>query len=247
MFIYSRAVFNKIIEDIKKFIFIFSLIMQTVYIGYLVYAIVIGAGILYVNITLLILAYTYAVFIVINQAKQKKISKNAQATVKKIYRRSKIFVNAFTLASTLYGVFIASSDAGTVAIILAAFTSIVWLLSVLLEILSYIFEKYAELITGAFEKDLYQFKKWLPGTDAPEIKDKTNRKIESLGTEYESTLDAKKILRKAEKKIKKQEKRHELRERITGRIKSILPKKKTKITTDKADNEKSKVTTADKK
>ena len=56
MFIYSRAVFNKIIEDIKKFIFIFSLIMQTVYIGYLVYAIVIGAGILYVNITLLILA-----------------------------------------------------------------------------------------------------------------------------------------------------------------------------------------------
>ena len=247
MFIYSRAVMAKILNDLKKLIFIFSLIMQTVYIAYLIYAIVIGAGILFVNIALLVLICTYTLYAVINKIGQKKISKKADKVIKKIYRRSKITVKAFTLAATIYGIIIASSKVGTLTIIFAAFTTIAWLLSVLLEIAVWVFEKYAELFTGAMEKDLYQFKKWLPGSEAPDLNEKTNQKLEVLGTSYENSLSTKKILRKAEKKIKKQEKRHERREYVADKVKSLLPKKKRKREPDKSAEEKPKITAGNKK
>lgn len=246
MFIYSRAVLFKISEDIKKFAFIFSLLTQIIYIGYLVYALIAGSGIFYANIILLVLSYTYSVFIVINRIKQSKKPEDSEKNVKKIYRRAKICINALTLGATLYGIFIATSSPDTASVIFASFTTITWLLSVLLEIVVVIFEKYSELVAAAIEKDLYQFKKWIPGTDAPEIKEKVNRKIETLGGAYESKLDAEKLLRKAEKKARNQEKRKEFRAAVTQKIRGLLPKKKA-IPTDSRDEKSETVSSGGKK
>ena len=229
MFIYSRAMIDKILQDVKKFIFIITLLMETFYIAYLIYSLAIGAGIFFANVTLLALSCAYATFTAVNQIKTTKLNKKDIRSVKKTYRIAKICVNAFTLGATLYGIVIASS-AGTASIILAALTTIMWLFSVLFEIAVAVFDKYKELVIAAFEKDIRPIVKWIPGVDAPhvDVKDSVNQKIEALGDEFEDKLKAKKIIRKAEKKIRKQEKRKELHSVIAGKIKSLLPKKKQK-------------------
>lgn len=246
MFIYSRAVLNKITEDIKRFSFIFSLLTQAVYVSYLIFALVSGVGIFFANIVLLTLSAAYAVLIVINRIEQQKHAKASTKALKKIYRRSKIAINAFTLGATLYGIFIAATAPGTASVILATFTTVMWMISILLEVALTAFEKYSELVTAALEKDIYQFKKWIPGTDAPDINERVNRKIETLGGAYESRLDAEKLLHKAQKRAKRQEKRKEIQSLITAKIKGILPKRK-ELTDTEDDGKGSSNSTADKK
>ena len=75
MFIYTRAATLKIYDDLKKFLFIFSASMQALYIGYLIYALAVGAGLLFVNIALMALSASYLTFIIVQQVKQKKLPK----------------------------------------------------------------------------------------------------------------------------------------------------------------------------
>lgn len=246
MFIYSRAVLVKIADDIKRFSFIFSLLTQAVYIGYLVFALATGAGIFFANVVLLSLSATYAVFIVINRIKQQKLRKDSTKTLKKTYRRIKIAINAFTLGATLYGIFIAADAPGAATVILATFTAVTWMISILLEIAVSAFERYSELVTAAMEKDIYQLRKWIPGTDAPNIDTRVNKKIELLGGEYGSRLDAEKALRKAQKRVKRQERFKEFKTVITDKFKAFIPKKKSESDESVSDSKSNKRITSDK-
>ena len=227
MFIYTRAATLKIYDDLKKFLFIFSASMQALYIGYLIYALAVGAGILFVNIALMALSASYLTFIIVQQVKQKKLPKDTVGMVGKAYRWSRICIKAFTLGATLYGIHIAASKVNTVTVILAALTTIAWMMSVLFELIKIIFERYYELIESAFAKDMYPIKKKLsilPGitADAPVIEDGVDRKLNALGGNLRSKIDASKLLKKAEKKAKRKERRDE----VIGKMKRLLPKKK---------------------
>ena len=62
MFDYTKSVFNKTIEDLKSIAFFSALFLQIFQIGYLVYALCIGSGIMAANIVLLILSTAYLGF-----------------------------------------------------------------------------------------------------------------------------------------------------------------------------------------
>ncbi len=231
MFIYTRAATLKIYDDLKKFLFIFSSSMQALYIGYLIYAIAVGAGIIYVNIALLVLSAAYLIFMVTNYIKQKNISKDAVDKVGRAYRWSKICIKAFTLGSTLYGIHIATTRVTATAVILAALTAIAWMLSVLFELVKMVFERYYELIESAITKDLHPYKKianMIPGVnlESKAIDDEIERKLIGLGDGLKIKIDADKILKKAEKKATRRAKRKEFTDSIIGKVKGILPKKK---------------------
>ena len=230
MFIFTRAATLKIYDDFKKFIFIFSLAMQALYIGYLIYALTVGAGVLFANVTFLALSAIYTVLLAIHGTGKKQEDKSKLKTVGKIYRRVRIGIKALTLAATLYGIHIATTRLTTAAVILAAMTTIAWVLSVLFELVRIIFENYYELIEAALAKDFYQFKKILPGSEPPKIKSNVDGKLEALGGELKEKIDADRLLKNARKKQAKREKLERIRGGIAKRIKAILPSgKKNKI------------------
>ena len=72
MFEYSKLVFNQTVEDIKKLSTVLNFIIQSVYISYLIYATVVGTGILGVNIALLAISVAYLVFFSTMTAKEIK-------------------------------------------------------------------------------------------------------------------------------------------------------------------------------
>ena len=62
MFDYTKAAFKAIENDFKLFDFLFNIVFQVLYIGYLIYALIVGAGFLVANIILLIFAIAYISF-----------------------------------------------------------------------------------------------------------------------------------------------------------------------------------------
>ena len=223
VFLYTRAATLKIYDDLKKFIFIFSVTTQALYIGYLIYALCAGAGIIYANISFLALASAYLAFLLIYAKRKKDEAKDKIETVSKIYRWTRIILKAGTLAATVYGIHIAATSVTFTTVLLAALTTIAWVLSILFELVRMVFERYYELIEAAVVKDTYPI---IMKAQAPEIESKLDAKLEAIGGELKEKIDAEKLIRTAEKKAKKQEKRRAAKDAVIGKIKSIFPKKR---------------------
>ena len=62
MFDYTQAAAKQIAADFQKVLYIISVCSQAVYIGYLLYALFAGAGVLWVNIVLLAISSAYFAF-----------------------------------------------------------------------------------------------------------------------------------------------------------------------------------------
>ena len=210
-FIYTRAATMKVYDDLKKFIYGFSISMQALYIGYLVYALVVGAGILWINAVLGTLSLAYLMFMIVNHNTQEKLPKDTVSAVGKAYRWSKICAKAFTLGVTLYGIHMATTTVTTATVIFAALTTILWILSVMFELIKFVFERYYELIESAISKDVYQFKKiinFIPGKKAeePKISESVDKKLNDLGDKLKVKIEAEKLVKKEEKKAKRKDK-----------------------------------------
>lgn len=227
MFIYTRAATLKIYDDLKKFIFGFSVSTQGLYIIFLVYALAIRLGRLYVNIALLTVSLGYLVFMIINQVKENQMPKDAVNTVGRIYRILRICIKAFTLGLSLYSIHIATTHVTVISVTLAAMSIIAWLLSVMFELFRIVYERYYELIESAIAKDIYPFKKvinLIPGkkAEAPQIDENIDRKLSKLGGDLQTKINAEKLVKKAEKK----EKRKAALSNAINRVKDILPIKR---------------------
>lgn len=226
VFLYTRAATLKIYDDLKKFIFIFSVTTQALYIGYLIYALCARAGIIYANISFLALSSVYLAFLLIYAKKKKDEAKNKIETVSKIYRWTRIILKAGTLAATVYGIHIATTSVTFTTVLLAALTTIAWVLSILFELVRMVFERYYELIEAAVAKDTYPIRKIIMKAQAPEIESKLDAELEAIGGELKEKINAEKLIRTAEKKAKKQEKRRAVKDAVICKIKSIFPKKR---------------------
>ena len=165
--LFTRAATLKIYDDLKKFIFIFSVTTQALYVGYLTYALLTGAGILFANIAFLLLSVAYSVLLLIYGRRQKEKDKDKIEAISKIYRWTRIVIKAGTLAATVYGIHIATTKVTFIAVLLAALTTIAWVLSILFELVRIVFEKYYELIEAAILKDTYPIRKLLMKAEAP--------------------------------------------------------------------------------
>ena len=69
---YTKTVLNQTIDDIKKLGTVINFSTQSIYIAYLIYAIIAPVGILYVNIPLLVVSCAYLVFSIVMESKKHK-------------------------------------------------------------------------------------------------------------------------------------------------------------------------------
>lgn len=147
---YSKAAIKIILDDLKKWSKIFKIGFSIFTLVYFVYTFVMEKGNIYVNIVLISLYVVYTLFELITY---KKAIKKAKKIIARSYKWLKLFIKAFTLSSTLYGIYVATSNVDGISIILATLMIIVWILQVLLEIIVLVIEPKVKLIIAGVLTD----------------------------------------------------------------------------------------------
>ena len=218
---YTKAAFGKIVDDFKKFIFIFSIGTQAVSTLYLIYALCVQQGILAVNIIMLILSSAYLIFLCVQGLKSN--NKTQKKIAKRIYKWGKILTQLYTLIIALYALQITVDSALSLSVILTALQLIGWVLQVLFEIVSILLEKLYDLVATAIQADIEQIKKpvstvgnffkKITGQEVkqPEPPTKTREFLDALvAKKKEEKRKSKQLLPKDEGEIKQPEPQTEL-------------------------------------
>ena len=151
MLINTRATFDKILTDFKRFSYTLSIILNLVYIATSVYALVFNVGNTFVNAVVCAGAVFYFVFYLVTY--WDKTKKKEKKAVKKAYSWFKILMSAFSLGITIYSVYIASERVTVVSILLAALSGVSWLFRLITTLLIEYVESQKELVVAALSKD----------------------------------------------------------------------------------------------
>lgn len=153
MFIHTRAVIAKILEDLQKISFACFLIVQFAYILFLSASLFLGSGILIINIILLITSIAYLILRVLSYKTDFENEKVIMQFGNTSYRRIKIATRIFTLLSMLYGFFIASEQQNLWSLILILSTFLLCILQILLECAIQFIDNRKELFIDALKHD----------------------------------------------------------------------------------------------
>lgn len=156
MFKYTKAAVDIIIGDVKRYCNLFKYGSMIFTIAYLVYALVMKTGNLVINGVLLGL---FVLYIFLDFITNKKDFKLLKKFVKRSYKGIKFTNKTFSLGVMIYGIFLASSNASGISIILATLMIITWVLQALLELIIMIFEDKKDLLVEGFNKDIENIKK----------------------------------------------------------------------------------------
>lgn len=147
---YSKTAIKIILEDFKKWSKVFKIGFSIFTLVYLIYSLVMEKGSLYVNIILISLYVLYTLFELITY---KKTIKKTKKIIAKSYKWANLLIKAFTLGTTLYGIYVAASNVDGISIILAILTIIIWVLQVLLELIILVIEPKLKLVVAGVLTD----------------------------------------------------------------------------------------------
>ena len=206
---YTVATFNKIIDDIKRASFLIDLLVNLLYIVYLVYALAVGSGNPFVNATLCALTVIFFISYVITSLDEKK--KRTRKIVKRTYKRVKMFLDAFSLAIAIYSVYIAAEHATVISILLTVGSLIGWIAKVSFTILASFLEARFKLMIAAFHVDFEPFYKvhnaykLLIGDEVGEgVSPEMRRTLDEIQDEYaEEKAKKKSLLRETRRETRK--------------------------------------------
>ncbi len=153
MFVYTRAYFKKLVDDIKTVGYIFNIASPLIYIAYLIYAMFVPVGYLWANIILLALTLSYLVFYLITYDIKEKTFKSKKKNIRHIYKGTKLTVTGMTLGITIYGIYVASTHTTAVSIVLSCFMALFWIGQLIIELMTYVIEYQTALFLAALEAD----------------------------------------------------------------------------------------------
>ena len=210
---YTKSVFAKTVEDLKSIAFYAALTLQILQVGYLIYALCVGLGILAANVILLILTAAYLGFML--YLHWGTVEKTIQTILKRIYQWSKRAIKLFTLGISVYGLWITASETITtkslISIILLVFMLIAWVLEILFSLILMVVERRTALLLDAMKMDfepMFKAKNFIDKIRGKEVEDelvstKSRSILNKMNTERKERLQAKKLERKAEKAAQK--------------------------------------------
>ena len=134
---YTKSVFAKTVEDLKSIAFYTALTLQILQVGYLIYALCVGLGILLANIVLLLLTTAYLVFML--YLHWGTVGETLKVVLKNVYQWTKRAIKLFTLGISVYGLWITASETITtkslISIILLVFMLIAWVFEILFSLI----------------------------------------------------------------------------------------------------------------
>ena len=206
---YTKGVLSKTLDDFKRITFFSTLSLQIFQIGYLIYALCAGTGILIANIILLTLSSAYLAFML--YIHWQEVEKETRRLLKNIYRWSKRAIKAFTLGVSIYGLFIAASEPITteslISVILVVFMLLAWILDILFSLIVMVVEKRKDLFLNAFKMDFepalkaVNFVNKIRGKEVEDeiVPTKSRGVLEKLSEKRKAKIKQQKADKKAEK------------------------------------------------
>ena len=215
MFDYTKTALHKIYNDFLRIKKIFEIISPLFSIAFLTYAVIAQTGIFIANCILLAVAVAYYVFHLV--VTFRKTDKELVGGVKLTYKVCMRAIKFFTIAVAVYGLWFAVNDTDPTAMILNVLSLVGWLLGVVMDIISFIIGKYADLVKEAVEADVENIKKPLTAprdffkkmtgqsVEEKEVS-KTRERLDEMVAARKEEL---KTLKAEAKEQKKQEKRDE--------------------------------------
>ncbi len=210
---YTKSIFAKTVEDLKIIAFYTALILQVLQVGYLIYALCIGLGILIANVILLILTASYLGFML--YLHWGTVGETLKTILKSVYQWSKRVIKLFTLGISVYGLCITASETITtkslISIILLVFMLIAWVLEILFSLILMVVERRATLLLDAMKMDfepVFKAKNFFDKIRGKEVEEdivstKSRNILTKMNTERKERLKANKLERKAEKAAQK--------------------------------------------
>lgn len=212
---YTRSAVSKIVEDFKAFLHIYTIVVQSIYLAYLIYSIAVGAGIVFISVALLVICTAYFVFYLVAH---DRINDSVEKIARKTRTWLLLAVKAFTLGVSIYNIYAASTHVTPVSVTLAALTALSWIIQILVELLAKFIENRASLLIEGLKADFEGVSKTC-STVSNVIKrikgEEVEKKEELPPTKHRLILDErvrqereeKKAKRKADKLARKQRRR----------------------------------------
>lgn len=159
MFDYTTALIRHTLEQIKISIFKLIVLTQLLYIGYLVYAIIVDSGIFISNVILLIVSCLYLAFFIYDSLKKRKRTvpkrvKELRSLIKRLILRS---VKLYTLIAMVV-IFVTGKNANPLAPIVIILSAISFVIQIVLDIITLVITKRIDLFKEAFENDIREIK-----------------------------------------------------------------------------------------
>lgn len=130
---------------ILNFFKITSLLMTLVY---FIYALVTERGNNIINIVLTVIYFIYMVITIIGIIKNNK---NVKKAAKKGYKWAKMLIKLFTLASTLYGIYTATTDVTFMSVLMAVFMAGFYLMKLFFSLMVSIISYQVKKVVGIFK------------------------------------------------------------------------------------------------
>ena len=211
---YTKAAFDKIIDDIKKVALYFEFFTQIFMIAYLIYALFTAPALVAVNAVLLVLTLLYLFFflrIIENGFTQKR--KAIKTRVAKIFKYIKWTFKVYTLGVAVYGIYTNVAAVDFISLLLTVFTVVSFVTGIALEVTGYILKFYKDLILAGISADLepitkpvnFTKKLFRKDTDEPAEPTKERLILDKLVEEKKQERQAQKEERKQQKIQQKQE------------------------------------------
>ena len=149
---YTKAAIDLTLKDLRLFYNIFKYTFMLLTAGYFAYAIVTGLGNLVVNIILLSVVGVYFILdLVVTATSARRIIRHG-------YRWVRLTLTAFTLGTTIYGVYEATTNITPLSIILLTLMIVLWVVQFIFELITIMFEQNRDLILEAIEMDIKEAK-----------------------------------------------------------------------------------------
>ena len=179
MFQKTKEALSTRLEKITRLTFVFSVITQLFYIGYLVYSVIAQKGIQIANIILTVISVVYFIFFLINERKEGKDAKEAKAKNKKFKKWGKRFVKLYTLGIALYSMYFNIVDAGILGINWISLISNIFMIGL------WFYQVYLDLLLWFIKRQIQKIKEKV-GQAATGIKTKAQQVKMSFGKKKES-------------------------------------------------------------
>lgn len=160
MFDYSRAALGLIVDDLRKLIKAVSFVLSVGIYAYLVTAIFLNIGYLAANIALLTIKVIYDLLSLV-LFRNKTCSKTKRKIVKRSYTWTKLTINFITIGLSMINMAIYSTEVNPIAIVCTTLLIIMWVLQVLFEIVTFIFEQKSRLLIAGIQRDIRPIKNTL--------------------------------------------------------------------------------------
>lgn len=258
---YTKMAIKQTVSDLKKTDYIRNVATQIIYIIYLIYTLIVGTGILALNIVLLVISTSYFVFfLTMTSAGKTPEGKNVKKTGTAVYVWTKRLIKLFTLGVAVYGICTAVERVSAVSVILAALMIVGWILQIIFEVLIKILTNRVNFILEGLEADLDNmlkpvrsvgnFFKKVTGKEVAPPKEltknqlKLKEKVELYRAEQKKKKEEERLRREAEKsaarQLAKEQKRNEKQSvRIESRLLRAAEKqqKSTERETRRAEKE----------